>query len=291
MSSRKRNEIIDAIKDSLGGNANDYANGNAPQPTSTETNEPQPIIEIPTLKSIKKESRKTLKLINSNPSFPLVINKKVANSLEDLQRIYGELLVQENDIKIKERMDKRNAKKSEMEKKKKEFLDRFKEDNDIKKPKDDYPEDEYHISDGIVRKVGGVCGVIDGDNVIEVPKISKKEIDTFLDSHKDYILERIAQQTDPENAQREIVRDYIKEKETEEPILRKGTNAFSGDFSNRVLNQWFSKYPVRDAQQVVKVEHEEPKITQPNDAPQQRMHMGLNSSIVNKLNPALFNRR
>ena len=278
MSSRKRNEIIDAIKDSLGDASplHDNAPHQENPPISIETNDLQPNIETPNLKSIKKESRKALKLINSNPSFPLVINKKVANSLEDLQRIYGDLLVQENDIKTKERMDKRNAKKSEMERKKKEFLERFKEDNDIRKPKNDYPEDEYHISDGIVRKVGGVCGVIDGDNVIEVPKISKKDIDTFLDTHKDYILERLKQKTEPETAQREIVRDYIKEKETEEPILRKGTNAFSGDFSNRVLNQWFSKHPVKTREETQKI----------TERPQSTPRL----SIVNNLNPALFNR-
>lgn len=287
--SRSRSEIVDAIKSSIGA---DEITQHEPAPTtvaetvptpsseavSTITNEPPPAISM---KDLKKDIKKAFKLLNSNPSFPLVLNKQVMNSMDDLQRVYGELSLQESQMKIAQREAKKIAKKASLEKKRSEFLDKYKdhaEQLQMNKSTDDYPEDEYRIQDGVVRRLGRVCGVVpeeEPNKVIEVPKLSKHDIDEFLDSHKDYILDRL-KETDKSKS-KTVVGEFLREK-SEEPtdqVMYKGTNSFSNGFSNKVIEQWFSRYPSENPQA---------KINQPSPTlHSQNQFFGLN--------PALFGRQ
>ena len=302
--SRTRSEIVDAIKSSIGANE---TSPETPPETHPEHSPEQPV-EAPTeqppvasqetiaethqqsinLKDLKKEIKKAFKLLNSNPSFPLILNKQVMNSMDDLQRTYGELTLQESNMKATQREAKKMAKRASLERKRSEFLDKYKdhaEELQMDKTKDDYPEDEYRIQDGVVRRLGRVCGVVSEekpDRVIEVPKLSKHDIDTFLDTHKDYILDRL--KDNDKSKSKTIVGEFLQEKSREptEQVMYKGTNSFSNGFSNKVIEQWFSRFPNEEPQ---------PKImtttTQgvPHEMPQKRFmecRMGLN--------PALFNR-
>lgn len=284
--SRSRLEIVDAIKSSIG--ADETPQTISQEPLHEIPQEPSP--EIPqtianepaqqiSMKDLKKDIKKAFKLINSNPSFPLVLNKQVMNSMEDLQRVYGELSLQESQMKTAQREAKKIAKKASLERKRSEFLDKYKdhaEELQMNKSTDDYPEDEYRIQDGVVRRLGRVCGVVpeeEPNKVIEVPKLSKHDIDEFLDTHKDYILDRL-KETDKSKS-KTVVGEFLKEK-SEEPtdqVMYKGTNSFSNGFSNKVIEQWFSRYPSETPQ---------PKINQPPQAIHQNQFFGLN--------PALFGR-
>lgn len=295
--SRSRSEIVDAIKSSLG--ADEPAQTISPEPlhepvqaspqtiTNEPANEPPPAISM---KDLKKDIKKAFKLINSNPSFPLVLNKQVINSMDDLQRVYGELSLQESQMKTAKREAKKIAKKASLERKRSEFLDKYKdhaEELQMNKSTDDYPEDEYRIQDGVVRRLGRVCGVVPEEapnRVIEVPKLSKHDIDEFLDTHKDYILDRL-KETDKSKS-KTVVGEFLKEKSNEfkpeEPtdqVMYKGTNSFSNGFSNKVIEQWFSRYPSEQSQ---------PKINQqPACQPSQTIH---SQNQFFGLNPALFGR-
>ena len=286
--SRSRLEIVDAIKSSIG--ADEPLHEPSPEPVPTPSSEPVPTT-IPTtianepspaisMKDLKKDIKKAFKLLNSNPSFPLVLNKQVMNSMDDLQRVYGELSLQESQMKIAQREAKKIAKKASLEKKRSEFLDKYKdhaEQLQMNKSTDDYPEDEYRIQDGVVRRLGRVCGVVpeeEPNKVIEVPKLSKHDIDEFLDSHKDYILDRLKESD--KSKSKTVVGEFLREK-SEEPtdqVMYKGTNSFSNGFSNKVIEQWFSRYPSEQPQ---------PKITQPPPTIHQNQLFGLN--------PALFGRQ
>ena len=289
--SRTRSEIVDAIKSSIGANdQSTEALHETPQVASPET-APETTPEVAPVepsqsinpKDLKKEIKKAFKLLNSNPSFPLILNKQVMNSMDDLHRTYGELTLQESNMKATQREAKKMAKRASLERKRSEFLDKYKdhaEELQMDKTKDDYPEDEYRIQDGVVRRLGKVCGVVSEekpDRVIEVPKLSKHDIDTFLDTHKDYILDRLKE--NDKSKSKTIVGEFLQEKANEptEQVMYKGTNSFSNGFSNKVLEQWFSRFPNDD---------QHPKITQqPQSIPQgaipQKRFMGLN--------PALFN--
>lgn len=284
--SRSRLEIVDAIKSSIG--ADETPQTPSPEPLHEIPQEPSP--EIPqtianepaqqiSMKDLKKDIKKAFKLINSNPSFPLVLNKQVMNSMEDLQRVYGELSLQESQMKTAQREAKKIAKKASLERKRSEFLDKYKdhaEELQMNKSTDDYPEDEYRIQDGVVRRLGRVCGVVpeeEPNKVIEVPKLSKHDIDEFLDTHKDYILDRLKEAD--KSKSKTVVGEFLKEK-SEEPsdqVMYKGTNSFSNGFSNKVIEQWFSRYPSETPQ---------PKINQPPPTIHQNQFFGLN--------PALFGR-
>lgn len=257
--SRTRSEIVDAIKSSIGANE---------QPAEAPPEQPveQPQTTIPqvapsevaqqsiNMKDLKRDIKKAFKLLNSNPSFPLVLNRQVMNSMDDLQRAYGELTLQESQMKLSQREAKKMAKRASLERKRTEFLDKYKdhaEELQMDKTKDDYPEDEYRIQDGIVRRLGRVCGVVSEekpDRVIEVPKLSKHDIDTFLDTHKDYILDRLKE--NDKSKSKTIVGEFLQEKSNEptEQVMYKGTNSFSNGFSNKVLEQWFSRFPNDDNQ-------------------------------------------
>ena len=253
--SRSRSEIVDAIKSSIGADEPTHEEPvqttvDNPVPT-TIANEPAPAISM---KDLKKDIKKAFKLLNSNPSFPLVLNKQVMNSIDDLQRVYGELSLQESQMKIAQREAKKIAKKASLEKKRSEFLDKYKdhaEELQMNKSTDDYPEDEYRIQDGVVRRLGRVCGVVpeeEPNKVIEVPKLSKHDIDEFLDSHKDYILDRLKESD--KSKSKTVVGEFLREK-SEEPtdqVMYKGTNSFSNGFSNKVIEQWFSRYPSEQSQ-------------------------------------------
>ena len=267
--SRTRSEIVDAIKSSIG--ANDKPTEQQPeslheQPTETlheqppvAPSEPQQVspLEQPqsiNMKDLKRDIKKAFKLLNSNPSFPLILNKQVMNSMDDLQRAYGELTLQESQMKATQREAKKMAKRASLERKRTEFLDKYKdhaEELQMDKTKDDYPEDEYRIQDGVVRRLGRVCGVVSEekpDRVIEVPKLSKHDIDTFLDTHKDYILDRLKE--NDKSKSKTIVGEFLQEKSKEptEQVMYKGTNSFSNGFSNKVIEQWFSRFPNEDNQ-------------------------------------------
>lgn len=285
--SRTRSEIVDAIKTSIGANE---PSPEAPQEKPVEVSPEQPQVDSPepspdvapqsiNPKDLKKEIKKAFKLLNSKPSFPLILNKQVMNSMDDLQRTYGELTLQESQMKATQREAKKMAKRASLERKRTEFLDKYKdhaEELQMDKTKDDYPEDEYHIQDGVVRRLGKVCGVVSEerpDRVIEVPKLSKHDIDTFLDTHKDYILDRLKE--NDKSKSKTIVGEFLQEKSNEptEQVMYKGTNSFSNGFSNKVIEQWFSRFP-----------NEEPKITQAAQPAPQRIH----TKQFMGLNPALF---
>lgn len=286
--SRTRSEIVDAIKSSIGVNDQPVEQ---PQVDTSEEPVEQPPVASPVTstdvapqsinpKDLKKEIKKAFKLLNSKPSFPLILNKQVMNSMDDLQRTYGELALQESQMKATQREAKKMAKRASLERKRTEFLDKYKdhaEELQMDKTKDDYPEDEYHIQDGVVRRLGKVCGVVSEerpDRVIEVPKLSKHDIDTFLDTHKDYILDRLKE--NDKSKSKTIVGEFLQEKSNEptEQVMYKGTNSFSNGFSNKVIEQWFSRFP-----------NEEPKtkITQAaQPAPQRiptKQFMGLNPAL------------
>ena len=152
----------------------------------------------------------------------------------------------------------------------------------MNKSTDDYPEDEYRIQDGVVRRLGRVCGVVpeeEPNKVIEVPKLSKHDIDEFLDAHKDYILDRL-KETDKSKS-KTVVGEFLREK-SEEPtdqVMYKGTNSFSNGFSNKVIEQWFSRYPSENPQT---------KITS-QSAYQQSPTIHSQNQFFG-LNPALFGR-
>lgn len=282
--SRSRLEIVDAIKSSIGADEplHETVPTQPPEPVPTPVpttiaNEPPPSISM---KDLKKDIKKAFKLLNSNPSFPLVLNKQVMNSMDDLQRVYGELSLQESQMKIAQREAKKIAKKASLEKKRSEFLDKYKdhaEQLQMNKSTDDYPEDEYRIQDGVVRRLGKVCGVVpeeEPNKVIEVPKLSKHDIDEFLDAHKDYILDRLKESD--KSKSKTVVGEFLKEK-SEEPtdqVMYKGTNSFSNGFSNKVIEQWFSRYPSEQPQ---------PKITQ-QSAPtiSQNRFFGLNPALLGR---------
>lgn len=283
--SRSRLEIVDAIKSSIGADepaptpSQEPAPTPVPTPSPTIANEPAPEISM---KDLKKDIKKAFKLLNSNPSFPLVLNKQVMNSMDDLQRVYGELSLQESQMKIAQREAKKIAKKASLEKKRSEFLDKYKdhaEQLQMNKSTDDYPEDEYRIQDGVVRRLGRVCGVVpeeEPNKVIEVPKLSKHDIDEFLDTHKDYILDRLKESD--KSKSKTVVGEFLKEK-SEEPtdqVMYKGTNSFSNGFSNKVIEQWFSRYPSEP----------QPKITQQPPTNYQNQLPGQ----LFGLNPALLGR-
>lgn len=292
--SRSRLEIVDAIKSSIGADeplhepAHELPQTPSPEPVPTPvpttiTNEPSPAISM---KDLKKDIKKAFKLLNSNPSFPLVLNKQVMNSMDDLQRVYGELSLQESQMKIAQREAKKIAKKASLEKKRSEFLDKYKdhaEQLQMNKSTDDYPEDEYRIQDGVVRRLGRVCGVVpeeEPNKVIEVPKLSKHDIDEFLDTHKDYILDRL-KETDKSKS-KTVVGEFLREK-SEEPtdqVMYKGTNSFSNGFSNKVIEQWFSRYPSEP----------QPKITQSASQPVSTIHQNQLPGQFFGLNPALLGR-
>lgn len=291
---RSRSEIVDAIKSSIG------ADEPLHEPAPTTIDEPvheMPPTPVPTtianepsqaisMKDLKKDIKKAFKLLNSNPSFPLVLNKQVMNSMDDLQRVYGELSLQESQMKIAQREAKKIAKKVSLEKKRSEFLDKYKdhaEQLQMNKSTDDYPEDEYRIQDGVVRRLGRVCGVVpeeEPNKVIEVPKLSKHDIDEFLDTHKDYILDRLKESD--KSKSKTVVGEFLREK-SEEPtdqVMYKGTNSFSNGFSNKVIEQWFSRYPSENPQT---------KITQQS----QSAYQGSSPIPSNQffgLNPALLRR-
>ena len=297
--SRSRSEIVDAIKSSIGADealhepahempqmpSQETATETVPTPVPTTiSNEPAPTISM---KDLKKDIKKAFKLLNSNPSFPLVLNKQVMNSMDDLQRVYGELSLQESQMKTAQREAKKIAKKASLEKKRSEFLDKYKdhaEQLQMNKSTDDYPEDEYRIQDGVVRRLGRVCGVVpeeEPNKVIEVPKLSKHDIDEFLDSHKDYILDRL-KETDKSKS-KTVVGEFLREK-SEEPtdqVMYKGTNSFSNGFSNKVIEQWFSRYPSEQPQT---------KITQSASQPQQTIPSNRLPGQFFGLNPALLGR-
>lgn len=292
--SRTRSEIVDAIKSSIGVSEqpteqSQVATSEEPveqPPVASPETSPEPSHEMPQSinpKELKKEIKKAFKLLNSNPSFPLILNKQVMNSMDDLQRTYGDLTLQESNLKATQREAKKMAKKASLEKKRVEFLDKYKghaEELQMDKTKDDYPEDEYHIQDGVVRRLGKVCGVVSEerpDRVIEVPKLSKHDIDTFLDTHKDYILDRLKE--NDKSKSKTIVGEFLQEKSNEpsEQVMYKGTNSFSNGFSNKVIEQWFSRFP-----------NEEPKITQvAQPAPHEMLHEMPTKQFMG-LNPALF---
>lgn len=290
--SRTRSEIVDAIKSSIG--ANDVSTEQQAEQPQTEqipveqstTIAPQESLhetapQSINMKDLKRDIKKAFKLLNSNPSFPLILNKQVMNSMDDLQRAYGELTLQESQMKATQREAKKMAKRASLERKRTEFLDKYKdhaEELQMDKTKDDYPEDEYRIQDGVVRRLGKVCGVVSEekpDRVIEVPKLSKHDIDTFLDSHKDYILDRL-KETDKSKS-KTIVGEFLQQKSQEptEQVMYKGTNSFSNGFSNKVIEQWFSRFPNEDSQA---------KITKSTQqvAPQKiptRQFLGLNPAL------------
>ena len=266
--SRTRSEIVDAIKSSIGANETPQEQPVEQPPVAPQEIPPEPQLEQPQSinpKDLKKEIKKAFKLLNSKPSFPLILNKQVMNSMDDLQRTYGELTLQESQMKVTQREAKKMAKKASLERKRTEFLDKYKdhaEELQMNKTKDDYPEDEYRIQDGIVRRLGKVCGVVSEerpDRVIEVPKLSKHDIDTFLDTHKDYILDRL--------------------KETDKSKSKTIVGEFSNGFSNKVIEQWFSRFP-----------NEEPKITTSQSASQeaQPAPQRIPTKQFMGLNPALF---
>ena len=289
--SRTRSEIVDAIKSSIGDNDQPQeALHEQPQVASPET-APETTPEVAPVepsqsinpKDLKKEIKKAFKLLNSNPSFPLILNKQVMNSMDDLQRTYGELTLQESNMKATQREAKKMAKRASLERKRSEFLDKYKdhaEELQMDKTKDDYPEDEYRIQDGVVRRLGRVCGVVSEekpDRVIEVPKLSKHDIDTFLDTHKDYILDRLKE--NDKSKSKTIVGEFLQEKSNEptEQVMYKGTNSFSNGFSNKVLEQWFSRFP-----------NEEPKITTTSQEALHEMPQRIPTKQFMGLNPALF---
>lgn len=290
--SRTRSEIVDAIKSSIG--ANDVSTEQQAEQPQTEqipveqstTIAPQESLhetapQSINMKDLKRDIKKAFKLLNSNPSFPLILNKQVMNSMDDLQRTYGELTLQESQMKATQREAKKMAKRASLERKRTEFLDKYKdhaEELQMDKTKDDYPEDEYHIQDGVVRRLGKVCGVVSEEKpnrVIEVPKLSKHDIDTFLDTHKDYILDRL--KDNDKSKSKTIVGEFLQQKSQEptEQVMYKGTNSFSNGFSNKVLEQWFSRFPNEDSQA---------KITKSTQqvAPQKiptRQFLGLNPAL------------
>ena len=100
--SRSRSEIVDAIKSSIGADEPVHETPQTPSPepvpTPQQTTINEPVAAI-SMKDLKKDIKKAFKLLNSNPSFPLVLNKQVMNSMEDLQRVYGELSLQESQMK------------------------------------------------------------------------------------------------------------------------------------------------------------------------------------------------
>lgn len=285
--SRSRLEIVDAIKSSIGSDepAQTTSPETVPPPSPEALHEPVPTpspepSQAISMKDLKKDIKKAFKLLNSNPSFPLVLNKQVMNSMDDLQRVYGELSLQESQMKITQREAKKIAKKASLEKKRSEFLDKYKdhaEQLQMNKSTDDYPEDEYRIQDGVVRRLGRVCGVVpeeEPNKVIEVPKLSKHDIDEFLDAHKDYILDRLKESD--KSKSKTVVGEFLREK-SEEPtdqVMYKGTNSFSNGFSNKVIEQWFSRYPSEPPQT---------KITQQSPTIHSNQFFGLN--------PALFGRQ
>ncbi len=292
--SRTRSEIVDAIKSSIGANEQPTEQPQEPtpispseQPTEQPQVAPQEAPQTINPKDLKKEIKKAFKLLNSNPSFPLILNNQVMNSMDDLQRTYGELTLQESNMKATQREAKKMAKRASLERKRSEFLDKYKdhaEELQMDKTKDDYPEDEYRIQDGVVRRLGRVCGVVSEDKperVIEVPKLSKRDIDTFLDTHKDYILDRLKE--NDKSKSKTIVGEFLQEKSKEptEQVMYKGTNSFSNGFSNKVIEQWFSRFPNEDPQ---------PKIT--SRATQEAFHVSPQTVPQKRfmgLNPALFN--
>ena len=291
--SRTRSEIVDAIKSSIG--ANDQPTEQPPAAPVEAPTEQLPVASQETIaepsqsinpKDLKKEIKKAFKLLNSNPSFPLILNKQVMNSMDDLQRTYGELTLQESNMKATQREAKKMAKRASLERKRSEFLDKYKdhaEELQMDKTKDDYPEDEYRIQDGVVRRLGRVCGVVSEekpDRVIEVPKLSKHDIDTFLDTHKDYILDRLKE--NDKSKSKTIVGEFLQEKSKEpaEQVMYKGTNSFSNGFSNKVLEQWFSRFPNEEA-------FHEPKIASQQVAPQVAPQRIPTKQFMG-LNPALF---
>lgn len=303
--SRTRSEIVDAIKSSIGANdvpTEQHTEQQAEQPQTEQipveqstTIAPQESLhetaphEMPqsiNMKDLKRDIKKAFKLLNSNPSFPLILNKQVMNSMDDLQRAYGELTLQESQMKATQREAKRMAKRASLERKRTEFIDKYKdhaEELQMDKTKDDYPEDEYRIQDGVVRRLGKVCGVVSEENpdrVIEVPKLSKHDIDTFLDTHKDYILDRLKE--NDKSKSKTIVGEFLqqKSKEPTEQVMYKGTNSFSNGFSNKVIEQWFSRFPNEDNQGKNKQTPQSAPQSIPQAIPQKRF-MGLN--------PALFN--
>lgn len=295
--SRTRSEIVDAIKSSIGANEQ-------PQETHPEQHVEQPQTEPPhemsqtepphemphempqsiNMKDLKRDIKKAFKLLNSNPSFPLILNKQVMNSMDDLQRTYGELTLQESQMKATQREAKKMAKRASLERKRTEFLDKYKdhaEELQMDKTKDDYPEDEYRIQDGVVRRLGKVCGVVSEekpDRVIEVPKLSKHDIDTFLDTHKDYILDRLKE--NDKSKSKTIVGEFLQEKSNEptEQVMYKGTNSFSNGFSNKVIEQWFSRFPNDDNQDKNKQTPQSAPHEMPQAIPQKRF-MGLNPAL------------
>lgn len=299
--SRTRSEIVDAIKSSIGANEpspdqpHESTPENAPEiaPEASHEITPEALHDVAPLerpqsinpKELKKEIKKAFKLLNSNPSFPLILNKQVMNSMDDLQRTYGELTLQESNMKATQREAKKMAKRASLERKRTEFLDKYKdraEELQMDKTKDDYPEDEYRIQDGVVRRLGRVCGVVSEekpDRVIEVPKLSKHDIDTFLDTHKDYILDRL-KETDKSKS-KTIVGEFLQEKANEptEQVMYKGTNSFSNGFSNKVIEQWFSRFPN---------EGQQPKITTPQASSQVAPQRPIPTKQFMGLNPALF---
>ena len=287
--SRSRSEIVDAIKSSIGADEPVPEISQTPSQETVQTPAPTTIANEPSsaisMKDLKKDIKKAFKLLNSNPSFPLVLNKQVINSMDDLQRVYGELSLQESQMKIAQREAKKIAKKASLEKKRSEFLDKYKdhaEQLQMNKSTDDYPEDEYRIQDGVVRRLGRVCGVVpeeEPNKVIEVPKLSKHDIDEFLDSHKDYILDRLKESD--KSKSKTVVGEFLREK-SEEPtdqVMYKGTNSFSNGFSNKVIEQWFSRYPSEQPQT---------KITQPSQTISQSASQSASQNRFFGLNPALL---
>lgn len=293
--SRTRSEIVDAIKSSIGANdvpTEQHSEQQAEQPQTEQIPVEQSTTIAPqeslhgtapqsiNMKDLKRDIKKAFKLLNSNPSFPLILNKQVMNSMDDLQRAYGELTLQESQMKATQREAKKMAKRASLERKRTEFLDKYKdhaEELQMDKTKDDYPEDEYHIQDGVVRRLGKVCGVVSEekpDRVIEVPKLSKHDIDTFLDTHKDYILDRLKE--NDKSKSKTIVGEFLQEKSNEptEQVMYKGSNSFSNGFSNKVIEQWFSRFPNDDSQD----KNKQTPQSIPQAIPQKRF-MGLNPAL------------
>ena len=285
--SRTRSEIVDAIKSSIGANEQPPEQPQEQpqeQPTVASQEMPHEMSQSINMKDLKRDIKKAFKLLNSNPSFPLILNRQVMNSMDDLQRAYGELTLQESQMKATQREAKKMAKRASLERKRTEFLDKYKdhaEELQMDKTKDDYPEDEYRIQDGVVRRLGKVCGVVSEekpDRVIEVPKLSKHDIDTFLDTHKDYILDRLKE--NDKSKSKTIVGEFLQEKSNEptEQVMYKGTNSFSNGFSNKVIEQWFSRFPNDDNQDKNKQTPHEMLQIIPQAIPQKRF-MGLNPAL------------
>lgn len=192
---------------------------------------PQTVLKEPltdTLDDMKVTKRELAKAIKKN-KFPCVVGKSVFQSSDDLLSFNSDFL-------DRFKSERKAVRKNKLKAAKKDFIERFNgraEELNLKKPRDEFDEDNYNIdSEGFVRRLSKPIGVVSGDSVIEIPKTNKQERERFLRKHEN----ELKQSTSP----KEVI-DSLRD--TDDDAF-KHSHGFSSDktFSSKVINDFLGIY-------------------------------------------------